>query len=969
MLLNVSNDYLYTDTGIESIGQSHRPYFLALGGHGERTHLTEVLKAAGVELGSRGETIEGALGHIIELGDVEEYQSFSRPGKKVNVFKVFTDQSRYVPEVSTGLFLKHGLFTAEHDIPYVQRAASDLAAEGTWLLDSKGDEKTLKVLAYDIETPNYEKETSRAKVEIIGLTQFDVTFRSSHDLENEEFTIDIDEIHGSWDTDEVIQLESKAGQNEPEQILTFIEEVKNSHIITGHNILSFDNHHLYNRIKSFDEGEEGILSEHERQTFKDFRKRYARPVNYFTYGRKSLGVNFYPISLDTYHAALQFYRFLDSFDLKSLATFFGINIEGREYIAKSEMTGVDWKRLMDYSRHDVQEQAGLTRIMLQQTLPLAFVTGMPVEDLLSSGATKVWDYMTFIRGAKHKKIIPPTCRAHGASASILRLLKKRGIEDANSVHVKDEIVGIVRGIGNEQHIGTDDSEVDKELMRVVKYGEEMPDWVNYPYLAFNSRRMGDGGGDHGYHLPGGMTIQPGDVGSDFIPWWHMIVADVGAMYPTILKGMNACADTVMVAKKGEKPDDWVWLKQITEDFLERDDILARTVAEIEDEKYADKGHFIGIKIASSQGLVNRAMTGILSLIFKIKSELKVRKEAGLDTTTLQMMYNSVKGMRNAGTHGILVASNVSCRQFNLWGGAMITTTGQRMLQDAMDELEKLQMRVVYGDTDGIYVGCARSSGSLPEVCRAFETDVTKGDYLSDPDDVLKAIQYLNDRWREKLDYQEFELEPEYADAMLFVKHKNYLIWNARDGKLKMATKGNNFKGSDKAPIARKVLQDIMFKVLKEHQSWTRESEVKESIRRSITRHTLDIVKILDLSNVDKRDLTLIQKVRPPKQYKERGGAESALAIRARALGKLMGKEIRTSSKFRFLVLKIPLKGISDPKKSGIRPIDYMWPVDMVHDDSNIDLDWYREMIINYVKGAFGLREMEETVQVGLDSFV
>jgi len=319
------------------------------------------------------------------------------------------------------------------------------------------------------------------------------------------------------------------------------------------------------------------------------------------------------------------------------------------------------------------------------------------------------------------------------------------------------------------------------------------------------------------------------------------------------------------------------------------------------------------------------------------------------------MYNSVKGMRNAGTHGILVASNVSCRQFNLWGGAMITTTGQRMLQDAMDELEKLQMRVVYGDTDGIYVGCARSSGSLPEVCRAFETDVTKGDYLSDPDDVLKAIQYLNDRWREKLDYQEFELEPEYADAMLFVKHKNYLIWNARDGKLKMATKGNNFKGSDKAPIARKVLQDIMFKVLKEHQSWTRESEVKESIRRSITRHTLDIVKILDLSNVDKRDLTLIQKVRPPKQYKERGGAESALAIRARALGKLMGKEIRTSSKFRFLVLKIPLKGISDPKKSGIRPIDYMWPVDMVHDDSNIDLGWYREMIINYVKGAFGLR--------------
>ena len=74
----------------------------------------------------------------------------------------------------------------------------------------------------------------------------------------------------------------------------------------------------------------------------------------------------------------------------------------------------------------------------------------------------------------------------------------------------------------------------------------------------------------------------------------------------------------------------------------------------------------------------------------------------------------------------------------------------------------------------------------------------QGDYFSDPDEVLKVIRFLNDRWREKLNYPGFELEPEYSDIMLFVKHKNYLIWNARDGKLHMSTKGNNFKGSDKA---------------------------------------------------------------------------------------------------------------------------------------------------------------------------
>jgi len=74
------------------------------------------------------------------------------------VFKVFTKESYLVPEISDYLFFEHGLFTAEHDIPYQQRALVDLAATNdTWLFDSKGKKTTLNVLIYDIETIQYQE--------------------------------------------------------------------------------------------------------------------------------------------------------------------------------------------------------------------------------------------------------------------------------------------------------------------------------------------------------------------------------------------------------------------------------------------------------------------------------------------------------------------------------------------------------------------------------------------------------------------------------------------------------------------------------------------------------------------------------------------------------------------------------------------------------------------------------------------
>ena len=256
-------------------------------------------------------------------------------------------------------------------------------------------------------------------------------------------------------------------------------------------------------------------------------------------------------------------------------------------------------------------------------------------------------------------------------------------------------------------------QLSKDFVRVIKYGDEMPSWMEDPYVIFNENSK-DPDDILSYHMPGGMTIKPDkEANSHFVPWWYVVVADVGAMYPTILKAMNVGADTVRLAKKGETPDDYIWLKKIPKNFLDERNIVYREVNK--NDSFADKGFIIGIKIDDKPGVVNCAMTGIMSMIAKTKKELKEanKKNDKSELQRLKMMYQSVKGARNAGTHGILSAPGVSGRQFNLWGAAAITTKGQAILDDTLQHLKNKGIRVVYGDTDGIYIGCSRSVGNVP----------------------------------------------------------------------------------------------------------------------------------------------------------------------------------------------------------------------------------------------------------------
>jgi hypothetical protein len=324
------------------------------------------------------------------------------------------------------------------------------------------------------------------------------------------------------------------------------------------------------------------------------------------------------------------------------------------------------------------------------------------------------------------------------------------------------------------------------------------------------------------------------------------------------------------------------------------------------------------------------------------------------------------------THGILSAPGVSGRQFNLWGAAAITTKGQAILDDTLNYLKNKGIRVVYGDTDGIYMGCSRSVGNIPSLSKALELNVSEEEknWITKPDDAIKAIEECNVKWQKKLNYPDFELEPETHDAMIFVKHKNYLIFDEKNGKIEMVTKGNNFKGSDKADIARKILNQIMMEVLHDNPSWDDEEAARQKVKESILEKTGEIVSKLDLKKVDLDDLTLVQSVQPAKRYKNnQDGSMSTFGKRSTALEKLIGERINSRIKLKFVVTKKPLPGITNPSKSGVKPIDYMYPINLLKNTDDIDLDWYKKMIENYIQGAFGISGVAATKQTGLDAWM
>ena len=98
---------------------------------------------------------------------------------------------------------------------------------------------------------------------------------------------------------------------------------------------------------------------------------------------------------------------------------------------------------------------------------------------------------------------------------------------------------------------------------------------------------------------------------------------------------------------------------------------------------------LGVIINKEEGMISKALGGILNLTTKIKQDKKAEKDKD-KSKVLKGLYASLKSVRNSFTHGLILAFTVSCRQSNLAAGSLIPDTGNRIMYDIYLELKKLE---------------------------------------------------------------------------------------------------------------------------------------------------------------------------------------------------------------------------------------------------------------------------------------
>ena len=229
-VLGISPESLYIlGKKPQSLEEIHKPHFLAFP---PSDRDVEVERKKLVDAWKRNE--ETPLKHITDIGEVEEFRSFWDFEKKVKGFRIYAKRSFLVPEISDYLFFNHNLYTAEHDIPYHQRALIDFAAsDRAWVFDTEGKKKNLKVLVYDIETTEFEEGRTDLPIDILGYTSIDIAVESEKNLDTEEFSFEIKDWPSNWIDGEIIQLIARSKDEEIDTLLKFcklVEPVSYTHL-------------------------------------------------------------------------------------------------------------------------------------------------------------------------------------------------------------------------------------------------------------------------------------------------------------------------------------------------------------------------------------------------------------------------------------------------------------------------------------------------------------------------------------------------------------------------------------------------------------------------------------------------------------------------------------------------------------------------------------------------------------------
>ena len=667
MIVSISQEYIfYNDKPPEK--HNHRPYFLCRSD-------TDVPK-----LDKR----------VVEIGDIEQYDSWVNWGQKVNVRRIYINHPKSTPSVSN-IYYKAGFENYENGVPYLQRVVSDLCAQGMWPLNTNNEKVILKCVIYDFEVVN-------GFINCCGIGHFNIAVTSSMNLDNEKFDIKFELL----DKEPVVtQLLANSINEELNNILIpLIRIMKESHILIGHNILSFDNQELLNRLSEYKENNE----------VKDFINIYTYSHNAFYRGRISNSFEIYPISFDTLLAS----RFLfkdfaeGQYGLKVLAPLLDVDVtkyssrssEYNKRILERDFEGFgNWSNnnplCLQYNRDDIYQTFGIFTKMFKEILTYMFITGMPFQEVVSGANTKIADYMTLIRCYK-KKICPPVVEPIKVARALMYHFKgetpsKKEIFDFFRQHeCNDSCLSGFKVQDNNNHLDievnnvleeTEESEDDikhfdimiNKLYRCVRYGIEMPDYVEYYPLLLN------------YLSVGGMIFKPK---ISIQPLHNVFKADVSAQYPSILKAKNIVCDSVKLCRKDETPDGWCWFRNIGSTS-----ILDKFNWKYADEPYVDKmdeypkQYFIGYRQKGEEGVITKALTGIMEITSRYK---KIPEWQDVYQRTL-------KPLRNSLTHGILLSLEATSMQYNIAGTA-IPTYGQIITNKLVKEFNKAGWKLLEADS-------------------------------------------------------------------------------------------------------------------------------------------------------------------------------------------------------------------------------------------------------------------------------
>ena len=659
MLLNNSNQHFFeSNNKISEIVEEFQPYFLINYGNLSDKAKNDLHKHAQQNR------------NIVSLSKEIEYESFvnftSDSREKVTVKKVYCSHPGVVPATSDELFQryrKHGCEVYQFDITYrtlvnLESAASSIPEK--YMFNTNNKDEKIKVMSYDIEN------LKSGEICIIGYSTFDITINSYFDIKTEESSFEIVDVP-NWEDRSVNQLVAKPDK-EHEILLEFVKLCMKVDIVSGHNILVYDNIELVNRVKYHKEA--NSYSQKELQTVNEFLSVYTNEINIFNFGKSDKGMLMYPNSLDTLLAMRRLYDRLPQYDLKSLAKEFNFIIEDRVYFSAEDFNKTTkdvfdneklWNKFIEYNKNDVQEQNGLTILALQQILPLSFLTCLPLDEIVIKSNTKVGDAITIARCIHHKRIFPPMLNASKVSKKLVDMTDKYFIEDKDLLKIDAS---------------------SKDLWKAVKYGSERPNFTRYPGLILNSETVG------------GFTLHPGDDGgslpsadSDGVIWYNVIQPDVGYMYPALVLAKNACADTIRFANKDENTDSYIWIKNLDNET----EILNECsyTSRIPKEEYQDSGVDFGIIINEEMAMLAKALAGIIKLTTKIKQQKKIETDKD-KKVAIKGLYASLKAVRNSLTHGMVLAFTVSCRSSNLASGSLIVTSGNEIMFDIWSELKKME---------------------------------------------------------------------------------------------------------------------------------------------------------------------------------------------------------------------------------------------------------------------------------------